>query len=107
MDVLTLYVGNDMILEVEGLSDEASGEVVNDADVAATLYTLNGSPVPGQVWPIALVHVADTAGIYRGTLADTLQLTPMQRYRAHIQADGGPGRRSQWHMDVMAKMRRR
>jgi hypothetical protein len=107
MDVLTLYVGNDMILEVEGLTDEASGEFVNDADVTATLYTLTGAPVPGQVWPIAMPHLADSNGIYRATMADSLDLTPNQRYRARLIADGGPGRRSQWDIDVVAKIRKR
>ena len=107
MDVLTLYVGNDMILEVEGLTDEASGEVVNDADVTATLFTLAGAQVAGQVWPVALSYLADTSGIYRATMADTLALEPNQRYRARVVADGGPGRRSQWDIDVLAKTRRR
>ena len=107
MDVLTLYVGNDMILEVEGLTDEATGDFVNDADVTATLYTTAGAPVPGQTWPVPLPHLADSNGIYRATLADTLALTPNQRYRARVVADGGPGRRSQWDIDVLAKTRRR
>ena len=107
MDVLTLYVGNDMILEVEGLTDEASGEVVNDAGVNATLYTLAGAEVAGQVWPIAMPYVAETSGIYRATLADTLALVPNQRYRARIVADAGPGQRGQWDIDVLAKSRRR
>lgn len=107
MDVLTLYVGNDMILEVEGLTDEATGDVVNSADVTATLYTLAGSEVAGQVWPVALPYVADTNGIYRATMADSLSLTPNQRYRARVVADGGPGRRGQWDIDVLAKTRRR
>lgn len=107
MDVLTLYVGNDMILEVEGLTDEATGDFVNDADITATLYTQAGAEVAGQVWPVAMTYVADTAGIYRATLADTLSLTPNQRYRARVVADAGPGRRSQWDIDVLAKIRRR
>ena len=107
MDVLTLYVGNDMVLEVEGLTDEASGEVVNDADVTATLYTLAGAEVTGQAWPIALPYMTNTSGIYRATMADTLALVANQRYRARIITDGGPGRRGQWDIDVLAKTRKR
>lgn len=107
MDVLTLYVGNDMLLEVEGLTDEASGAVVNDAVVSVTLFDAAGNPVGGETWPKTMSFVAATNGIYRATLSNGLGVTANTRYRAHVVADAGAGRRSSWDIDVVAKSRRR
>ena len=107
MDVLTLYVGNDMLLEVEGLTDDAAGTWVNDASVTVTLKDAAGNEVGGDTWPKAMAYVTGTDGLYRVTLADTLGITANARYVAHVVADSGPGRRAAWEMDVLAKARRR
>lgn len=107
MDVLSLYVGNDMMIEVEGLTNEATGQIVNDAAVAVTLLDTQGNQVGGQVWPLTMGYVAETDGIYRATLADTLGVVVNTRYLARITADAGSGRRSEWDIDVLASRRRR
>lgn len=107
MDVLTLYVGSDMLLEVEGLSDDVTGASVNNASVSVTLYDAAGSEVGGETWPKAMPYVPNTDALYRATMPDTLGLTANERYRAHVVADGGPGRCATWELDLLAKTRRR
>ncbi len=107
MDVLTLYVGNDTLLELEHLSDEAGGAVVNNATVTVTLRDPSGNAVGGETWPLAMPYVASTNGCYRTTLADTLGVVAGTRYSAEIIADAGAGKRGRWKTDLIAKERRR
>mgnify|MGYP000317170640 CR=1 FL=1 len=107
MDTLTLYKGSDMLLEVEGLTDEATGAYLSDASVSATLKNAAGVAVLGQTWPAAMPYVSGTDGLYRVSLVDTLQVTEGQRYKAEITADRGEGKRATWAIDVICKARRR
>lgn len=106
MDVQTLYVGNDMLLEVSGLRDDVTGDYLNAATVTVTLKDSAGVNVTGETWPLALAYVTSSNGVYRATLKDTLSLTANARYVATVIADGGEGKRAQWELDVVARTRR-
>jgi hypothetical protein len=107
MDVLTIYAGSDMLLEVEHLSDDADGSSLDAATVRVTLRDAANNPVGGETWPLAMGYVTDSKGCYRATLADTLGVVAGQRYKAIITADAGPGRKAEWTVDVICKPRRR
>lgn len=106
MDVQTLYVGNDMLLEVADLKDDVTGEHLNAATVTVTLKDSAGVNVTGETWPLALAYVTSSNGVYRATLKDTLSLTANARYVATVIADAGSGKRAQWELDVVARTRR-
>ena len=106
MDVLTIYDGNDGLIEVKGLLDGVTGEYVSDATLEVTLRDAAGAEVAGQVWPLSMEYVPDTSGVYRATLLATLDLTLNARYVATITADGGPGLAAQWDVDVVCRKRR-
>lgn len=106
MDVQTLYVGNDMLIEVAGLAEVLTGAAINDATVTVTLKTDAGVSVTGATWPLSMAYVANSSGIYRVTLPDTLSLTADASYIAHINADGGDGRMGHWERDIVAKTRK-
>lgn len=106
MDTLTLYKGSDMLLELENLSDEASGAVVNAATVTCTLKDSAGVPLVGETWPKAMPYVASTHGVYRAALSNTLAVTVGARYSAEILAIHN-GQRAFWAVDVLCKQRRR
>lgn len=106
MDVQTLYLGNDMILEVVSLKDRLTGEAINDATVQVTLKDSAGTNVVGETWPLVLPYVTASNGVYRATLKDTLTVTANARYVATITADNGAGRRGQWETDVVCRKRR-
>lgn len=104
-NVQILYVGNDMVLELDGLKDDVSGNAANNADVSVTLFDEQGAPVEGGTWPQSLVHVSGGNGLYRTTLPYTLTLTQGRRYTATVVADAGPGLHAEWEMEVMARHR--
>lgn len=106
MDVLTLYQGSDMLLELEGLSDEASGAILNGATVTCTLKDSAGVNVVGETWPKAMAYVASSDGVYRAALSNTLTVTAGGRYTADILAINA-GQRAVWRVDVLCKTRRR
>lgn len=106
MDVMTVYRGSDMLLEVEGLTDEASGDIVNTATVSATLKDAAGATVAGETWPKTMPYVANTSGVYRALLPATLVLAANARYTAEITALYN-GYKAFWTVDVLCKTRRR
>lgn len=106
MDVQTLYYGNDMLLEVAGLRDQATGDYLNAATVTVTLEDDADVQVTGESWPLAMSYVASSNGVYRATLRDTLSLTNNARYVATVIADAGEGKRGRWDVDFVCKMRR-
>ena len=106
MDVQTIFVGNDMLLEVSGLKDDVTGDYLNAATVTVTLKDSAGSNVSGQAWPLTLSYVTASNGVYRATLIDSLSVTANARYVATVIADGGEGKRAQWSLDVVARTRR-
>lgn len=92
---LLAYVANDNRLQLgntdgtEGLRD-ADGTYINDATVVcAGVVDADGNAVSGDTFPKTLTYVADSDGIYRGTLQQTLALEAGQTYTATITVDGG------------------
>lgn len=106
MDVQTLYLGNDMLLEVANLRDQATGDYLNAATVTVSLKDSSGVAVVGESWPLALAYITASNGTYRAILRDTLTLASGARYVATVIADAGEGRRAQWELDVVARTRR-
>jgi len=106
MDVLTLYKGSDMLLDLEGLTDEATGVILNAATVTVTLKDSSGVAVVGETWPKAMAYVTSTHGVYRAVLSNTLVVTAGARYTAEITAIYN-GQRAFWTVDVLCKTRRR
>src|SRR5258705_4441177 len=102
-DVHILFDGNDMVLEVSELMNEVTGAFLNSATVTVSLADVNGNPVDGNAWPLALEYVAGSDGMYRVTLADTLGITPNARYAADLIADAGAGLRAQWQLDCVCR----
>lgn len=106
MDVQTLYLGNDMLLEVANLRDQATGDYLNAATVTVSLEDSEGNAVVGESWPLALSYITASNGVYRAILRDTLTLAVDARYVAEVIADSGEGRRARWDLDFVCRKRR-
>lgn len=101
----TLYIGNDSLLDVASLRNEANGDYLDAASVSVQLFDQDQVPVAGADWPMALAYVAGSRGLYRVTLPYSLSLSDGARYTARIVADAGPGLRAQWDMACVARAR--
>lgn len=106
MSTLTLYLGNDMALEVDALRDQATSSYINGATVAVTLKDMDGTNVTGETWPLSLPYVSSSNGKYRATLAYNLGVSVNERYVATITVDAGAGKRARWDADVVVAPRR-
>lgn len=104
-NVHVLYAGNDTVLQLSELQDEVSGSFLDGADVSVTVADEQGNPVGGATWPMSLVHVAGSKGIYRTTLPYTLDLQPGRRYSAYAVAHAGPGLHAEWQIECVARTR--
>lgn len=80
-----LFAGNDNNLEVDKLTNEASGSVISNATVTVALEDLAGTEIlAAQTMPA----VGGSAGKYRYTVEDTLALVPGTVVIAVFTADG-------------------
>lgn len=104
-NITVIFTGNDTVLEVAKLQNGQTGEALNTADVSVTLLDAAGQPVDGVSWPLSLLHVAGSAGLYRVTLPYTLPLQPNARYTAAIAINGGPGLYASWELECVARER--
>lgn len=98
-----IYIGNDMTLEITGLTNSATGSVVSGADCELTLYDENDDAVTGQVFPVTMN--AEGSGRYTGTLESTLDLIPGRNYRAVVDVDAGGGATAQFVQLLRARER--
>lgn len=98
-----IYVGNDTLLEVRSLTDQADGSAVESASVSVTMKDASGSNISGQVWPASLAHVS--AGTYRVVLPETLDLTAGGEYTAEITASVGGSTAAFWQIPFVARVR--
>lgn len=78
---LIVEQGNAPVLQTT-LRDAITGLPVNSASVLVTINDAAGSPVAGEVWPLALGYVADSAGVYRLQLDASVALVAGQTYKA-------------------------
>lgn len=101
MIALTLFLGNDCVLELYGLKDEITGAYYNSSVVAYTLSDSAGFSIGAG----AMTYVPGSPGVYRSTLADTLPLVAGARYTATIDADSGPGLMYHSETPVIARIR--
>lgn len=100
-----IYKGNDNLLEIDLLTNDATGAFINAATVTVTLVDVEGSEVAGQSWPTTLSYVSASDGKYRATLQDVLTLTASDIYTAKITADGGPGLLAYFELGLVVKIR--
>lgn len=99
------YYKNDTLLEVSGLSDEATDAYINNATITAVVKDKDGAQVAGQSWPLTLAYVAASDGDYRGVLEDTLAVEIGDSLMAEVTIDGGSGRKAFWRMPVKVRQR--
>jgi len=92
-----------MVVEVNGLKNDVTGLVVNDATVTFTLKDTAGTVIDG---PTAMTYVPASNGVYRGTLADTVAIVVGTRYVVQIDVDAGAGLTAKWELDAVCQTRK-
>ena len=96
-----LYIGNNMTVSLNELTDVFTGLPASDATVVElTLLDKTGTPVVGQQWPTILDNVA--SGQFFGTLEPTLELLLNHTYTADLTATDPEGRILHMECDYQA-----
>jgi len=101
-----LFTLNDMILELQGFKDVVADTFINNATVTVTLVDKDGTNVAGETWPLTMVFVGASNGVYRATLKDTLTVTLGEVLTAQISANGGAGLQGRWDLPIVVKERK-
>lgn len=99
-----LYLDNNNNVELRGLKNNATDEVDTGATVTVTLYDKDGAAVTGETWPRLMTHVEN--GLYRVTLAETINISYKHTYTARVSCVGSGGEIGRWNCDVIAEIRR-
>ena len=103
---LKLYVGNDNLLLVSGLKNNADGSYLNGIGMQVDeIVDANGVQVTGQAWPHTVSYVAGTDGDYRTTLTSGINLVAGEIYTVKLTADAGIGLLGHWEFPVQAETR--
>lgn len=102
MAILTLYVGNDCVLELQ-TKDAING---SDQSGASVTYDLKDN-ADATVASGSMTYIELSGGYYkfRATLVDTLSITAGDRYTAEIDIDGGTDKKGHWEIPVAAQGR--
>lgn len=100
-----LYEGNDTIVELRGLVNAMTGEYLDDAEVSCTLLDADGEDVEGPEWPLTMAYLEESDGVYRATLAASLELSRAARYTLRVDVDGGDGLVGRWDMPCVCRAR--
>ena len=99
-----VYVGNDNIIELRGLKDEATDTWVNDATVTMTVIVAGSSAVGGDSWPKVMDYVPGSDGVYRAMIGHAAQIVDGGRYEAVIDVVIS-GLHARWQTPLIGKAR--
>lgn len=83
--MVALYVGNDLRVRWDRMTDELTGLYINDATVSFTLKDSTGIAVTGAN-AVSMPYVTSSNGRYQAKLAGTVSLTNGARYYLEISA---------------------
>jgi len=101
MSSVTLLVGNDSTIKLNGLKDQ-EGNAVTNATVEITIQDFSGSNVSGVTQPISLSHTSD--GDYEADLDKSIDVKAGQYYYMEITATSGNAD-AKWSETVKAENR--
>lgn len=104
------FILNDNIMELRELTAEVDDTFINNLDpgkVECTIKTEEGIAVMGQSWPVNLLYVSASDGVYRGIIEDEVDFgAEGGTFVAHIDVDAGVGREAHWEFVFKAKVRK-
>lgn len=86
--MLGLYILEDNVVEMNGLTDAITGEYINDATVTFSLKDASDNVV-SSLSGVSMAYVTDSNGIYRGTIPDTADISDGRIYYVEITAVAG------------------
>lgn len=100
-----LYIANDHVLKLLGLTDGKTGLPINNATVEATIVNHDNQPVAGITWPVELDYVVDSDGDYEGELDEEFQVSVTGIYYLRVEAETPPDIKGRWRVPLTVKER--
>ncbi|KKL90293.1 hypothetical protein LCGC14_1906160 [marine sediment metagenome] len=70
--VEVLFIANDNIVSINGLTDEATGGKLDSSTVTVRILDFAGVEIPGTSWPITASAVGGDTGNYTADIPDGL-----------------------------------
>ena len=102
--LVRLFRNNDYLVEITDLKNEALDTFYNAATVSVTLKDSAGVTVTGVSWPVTLLYVDASDGVYRGVIDKAIAIVLGQFYTAEISAAEG-GAEAFWEIPLQAMKR--
>jgi hypothetical protein len=106
---MTVFVANTNVIELQSLQNEIDQSYINNASVDVTIADLSGNPETGAgwpSWPLAMVYVTASNGVYRAVLVDTLPFDPSQSYLALVHANASGIGIGRWQFKFRPQQRK-
>lgn len=86
--MVPIYINEDNIVELSGVTDALTGEYVNDATVMYDLKDADGNII-SNLSNVVMDYVTGTNGVYRGVIPSTTDISEKRIYYVEITAIAG------------------
>ena len=94
-----IYINSDNPIDVIEVTNETTGEYINNATVTTSLVD---KATGIEVASVALSYISGSDGSYRGIIPDDTVLTAFQKLIAKVSIDGGAGLQKYYEVDCVA-----
>lgn len=99
------YIKNNHLIQVN-VSDIFTDEIASGGSCFLTIKdTQSNNPIPGFIWPLALLEDVNEPGLYKSVIPSNLELSNSQRLYAEITFES-EGNVSTWVVDLKAQFRK-
>lgn len=104
---MTIWVGNDVILEVAGLRESITGALQNNLSTSQVTASLKNDDGSALTTPIAvtMTYASGSDGVYRGIIPYTAGVTAGKNYLVFLEANAGSNMVGHWEFRCVAKAR--
>ena len=97
--VSEIYINSDNVVEALEVTNETTGEYINDATVTLSLVD---QATGVEILSVALSYIPSSGGGYRGVIPYTAVITFGQKLLAKLTIDGGAGLQKYYELSYIA-----
>lgn len=97
------YKDNDMVIEVDQVTNKLTGALIDDATITATLQDSTATNVSGITWPVTVPFVS--TGLYRAIVDKAAAIIASEAYTLIVDLTAPGGIDAHWEIAVGGETR--
>ena len=105
--IIRLHPDNSLTVSAILTNPKNTPPYINDANtVEITIYDMAGNEIPDKPWPLALLYVDGSEGLYQAIVTPLTTIKVGKQYKIILDALGSDGVTGQWEFHSKATLRR-